>query len=184
MTCCMKKRLHDFLPELRDLYAIDDKGNVYSDNCGILKTRNKSGSEYQIANFMKNDGKVKTYRVHRLVMMAFRPIPNAEDMEVNHIDGNKRNNCLENLEWVTSSENQRHAYKLGLQKSQKGKTKRMRKVSDEDVINIRKLRMSGLSYNKISKIINTSPSNVARIVRGETRSSVSSTTIAKASTLK
>lgn len=49
----MKKRLHDFLPELRDLYAIDDKGNVYSDNCGILKTRNKSGSDYQIVNFMK-----------------------------------------------------------------------------------------------------------------------------------
>lgn len=117
-------------------------------------------------------------------MMAFRPIPNDKDMEVNHIDGNKKNNCLENLEWVTSSENQKHAYKLGFQKSQKGKTKMMRKVSDEDVINIRKLRASGLSYNKISKIINTSPSNVARIVRGETRSSVSSTTIAKASTLK
>lgn len=43
--------------------------------------------------------------MHRLVLLAFRPVKNSRELEVNHIDGNKINNCLENLEWCTSSEN-------------------------------------------------------------------------------
>lgn len=61
------------------------------------------------------DGKFKFIRTHRIVASTFcenyfnKP-------EVNHIDGNKLNNSADNLEWVTSSENQLHAYKTGLQK--------------------------------------------------------------------
>lgn len=101
----MERRLHDFIPYLRDLYTINDKGEVFSDNTGKMKTRNKGNTEYQIINLMKEDGKKKTFRLHRLVMMAFEPIDNCELMEVNHKDGNKKNNCLSNLEWCSSSEN-------------------------------------------------------------------------------
>jgi len=56
---------------------------------------------------------VKTFTIHRLMAHAF--IPNPENKaEVNHIDGNKTNNNLSNLEWVTKSENQQHAYDIGL----------------------------------------------------------------------
>lgn len=61
------------------------------------------------------EGKPKCIRTHRLVARAFCDNPENK-LEVNHKDGNKLNNCSDNLEWVTSSENQKHAYKMGLQK--------------------------------------------------------------------
>lgn len=61
------------------------------------------------------DGKRKNFFVHRLVAMAF--VEGFEEgLDVNHIDGNKLNNNFQNLEWVTSGENQKHAYRTGLKK--------------------------------------------------------------------
>lgn len=57
----------------------------------------------------------KTPALHRLVAEVFIPNP-LNKPQVNHIDGNKQNNCASNLEWVTQSENTIHAYKLVLQK--------------------------------------------------------------------
>lgn len=168
----MERRIHDFLPYIKDLYTITDEGKVYSDNTGRMKTRNRAGTEYQIINFMMVDGKKKCFRLHRLVMMAFRPIDHPEEWEVNHIDGNKKNNNLSNLEWCTSQENQRHAYKMGLQKSQKGKSKPIRRLNEEEVRTILHLRDKGYSYNKIARRVNTSPSNVAKIVKGKTWSNI------------
>lgn len=61
-----------------------------------------------------SDGRKNLY-VHRLVAEAF--IPKSDpNLEVNHIDGNKANNCMDNLEWVTRSENSKHAFRMGLKK--------------------------------------------------------------------
>jgi predicted XRE-type DNA-binding protein len=53
--------------------------------------------------------------------MTFKPISNPELYQCNHIDGNKSNNNIDNLEWCTCSENANHAFKIGLRKSLKGK---------------------------------------------------------------
>ena len=55
----------------------------------------------------------KTYALHRLIALTFIQNPNNKQ-QVNHIDGNKTNNCLDNLEWVTNEENQIHKFKIGL----------------------------------------------------------------------
>ncbi len=76
----------------------------------ILK--NRGGEHYQYITLCDN-GKYKKQYIHRLVAESF--IPNVDDKpEVNHIDGDKTNNNISNLEWNTISENRKHAFKTGL----------------------------------------------------------------------
>lgn len=85
---------------------------------GCLLKQNKDKYGYLQISLSVNGIKITT-RVHRIVANTFIPNPN-NLREVNHIDGNKSNNKIENLEWVTSSENQKHAIKLGLKQPKTG----------------------------------------------------------------
>lgn len=98
------------------LYKISNFGRVKSTvrNERILKARAHSGG-YLRVNLCK-DGKSKDAYIHRLVAQAFLDNP-YEKCDVNHKDGNKENNCVENLEWTTRSENQKHAFDTGLNSS-------------------------------------------------------------------
>lgn len=164
----MKRRIHNFLPIIKDLYTIDDNGNIYSDNIGKMKTRNKGNTDYQIINFMTVDGKKKTYRVHRLVMMAFQPIENPEKLEVNHKDGNKKNNALTNLEWCTSSENQLHAVRNGLQGIRSGEECNFSKLNKKDIREIFALREKGYTQREIAERFNCTRSNISCILNKKT----------------
>lgn len=98
-------------------YHISNMGKVKYNN-KILKTH-KSTGDYLYISVCKNN-KVKHIKVHRLVAQTF--IPNCDNKPfVNHIDGNKLNNCVDNLEWVTNKENISHAYKNGLMNKSKHK---------------------------------------------------------------
>ena len=90
------------------LYRISNKGRVYSKITNIImKPKIEKDGHYRIG--LRKDGKRKFYRINRLVAIAF--IPKEEGKEVvNHKDGNKINNNVENLEWCTISYNVKHAY--------------------------------------------------------------------------
>lgn len=94
-------------------YYVSDEGNIYScfnNKMRLLKPKITKIGYLQVClyNQMK---KRKYVSVHRLVAKAF--IPNPENNpQVNHRDGNKQNNAIANLEWVTSSENIVHSYKI------------------------------------------------------------------------
>ena len=133
-----------------------------------MKTRNKAGSEYQIINFSTIDGRKKTFRLHRLVMMAFNPIDNSENMQINHKDGNKKNNALSNLEWCTASENQIHAFKNGLQKPRRGSSSNFSKLKEEDIKRIFELRVKGLTHQAIAEKIGCTRSNISYILSNKT----------------
>lgn len=84
----------------------------------ILKPRSNKGG-YLYVNF-KIDGKNTNFAVHRIVANAFIPNPNGYT-EVNHKDYDRTNNCVDNLEWVTSSQNKQHAYLKEVNKNSRGK---------------------------------------------------------------
>jgi hypothetical protein len=97
------------------MYRIGTDGRIWSEARDIMLKSHINDRGYVNAYLSKN-GKVKTLRVHRLVAEAFIPNPDNKP-EVNHIDGNKLNNRVDNLEWVTRRENRQHAWDMGLDKN-------------------------------------------------------------------
>ena len=99
------------------LYEVSNHGNVRSlkratTSGKMIKPYVNTRNNYVYVCLSKNNIK-KQYRVHRLVMTAFSQ--EHRGMQINHIDGNKQNNNLNNLEWCTQSENMKHAYRTGLE---------------------------------------------------------------------
>lgn len=88
-------------------YQIDTNGVIYNKN-GSIKKYSLNPKGYCIVNFIVN-GKRKGFQVHRLVALQFIPNPNNLP-QVNHIDGNKQNNSVKNLEWCSREENMRHSF--------------------------------------------------------------------------
>lgn len=95
-----------------DLYEVSNLGNVRNKKTGIIKTASKDRDGY-FRVYLRESGKDKERFVHRLAAISFIENP-YEKPEVNHIDGNKQNNKLSNLEWVTGEENEKHAILNGL----------------------------------------------------------------------
>jgi hypothetical protein len=93
-------------------YSVTKEGTVINNKTNReLKPINGSDGYYYVG--LSNKSKVKRFAIHRIVASAF--LSNDENKrEVNHINGIKTDNRLENIEWVTPSENMKHAYKFGL----------------------------------------------------------------------
>lgn len=113
-------------------YAVSSYGRMYSKHAGRCLS----------IKSLDNDGYIKvaphghTKRLNRIVAQEFIPNPDSKTT-VNHIDGNKTNNRVDNLEWSTRSEQMIHAYKHGLKKPMRGSENTNAKLTDEQVKAIR-----------------------------------------------
>lgn len=94
-----------------DGFFADKDGNIY-DSAKEKRSTYTNGDGYITASVSLN-GKWQTFGVHRLVMLAYNPIENPEDFTVNHMDLDKKNNRLSNLEWLTTEWNNVHGAIFG-----------------------------------------------------------------------
>ncbi len=180
-----------------DNYEVSSTGQVRNKKTGrILKPRpTKKGKKgYLLVALFKN-GKRIDRLIHRLVLQAFVG-PCLTGLQSNHKDGDKKINHVYNLEWVTPSENQKHAYDTGLKSAPVGQNHHMygkkhkeesiekmrkskeglyvgekhplTKLSEKDVISIRKMVKEGIKQTEIAKLKDIKPSAVNKIVKRRT----------------
>lgn len=117
---------------------------------------------------LKNGVKSKQFFIHRLIASAFVPNPNNLDT-VNHIDGDKLNNSISNLEWCTLAENTKHAFKTGLNKPyQRSNIKGIQKHSKQ--VQCAKTGKVWPSIKAACIDLNTNPSSLKRILNGISKS--------------
>lgn len=148
----------------RGYLKISKEGTVFNTKTGnfIGRNRNKKGyigirwGDFQI-------------QAHRLIYLIFCG-EIGEGKEINHKDGNKQNNCIDNLEAVTPSENHKHAYRIGL-KSQEGEQNSIAVFTDEQVTNFRSQFKNGeTSILDIQKIVSAHWVTVYDMLKGKTYS--------------
>lgn len=119
---------------------------------------------YQVSLSINNNR--KRFMVHRLVAQAFC---NAviDKYYVNHIDGNYLNNVVDNLEWVSSIENARHAIVMGLHEIY-GEDSHFSKFTNSQADIIRRIKEKGISTKDLSNLLGVNKSCINRINNGET----------------
>lgn len=157
-------------------YQVSSYGRVRNKDKKILSQRN-SKDGYKRVQMAR-----KTKSVHRLVLEAFKPKPENKT-QCNHIDGNKQNNHIDNLEWVTDYENKLHYFKLKGFHHDPNKPKRKRynynrtgmyknnsggfKLTPNDVIRIRRLVANGVRMRKIAIHYGVSKPTICEISKGK-----------------
>jgi hypothetical protein len=161
------------------LYQVSDMGRVKSqpkqwiggkgairNHDGKILQSSFNGGYLQVV--LQNNGIKKTIKIHRLVAEAF--LPNLENkLEVNHIDTNKSNNKLDNLEWNTRNENMKHASINKCFGERRGEANNSNKVNVNQVIDIRfKYKTLNMSQKDIAKEYGVSSMAIFRIVNNKT----------------
>ena len=155
------------------LYQVSNMGEVKSLERTIIKSNGReqyiperilipglSIWGYLSVSLYKKESK-KTTKIHRLVAAAFLMV-SVSRLHVNHIDGNKLNNKVDNLEWCTPKENTAHAFKHKLRKAPRGEING--KLTEKEVIEIRALcSLDTLTHKEIASIYGIHKSYVSKL---------------------
>lgn len=165
-------------------YAVSSAGRVKSIDRVIINSigRTHTRREVILKQAMDRRGyfrvgitrgsRVKTVIVHREVLKSFSFIENYKEMTVNHINGEKCDNRVENLEWMTLRDNVLESYKTGQQdnplKKLTERNTKNRKLTDRQVRGIRTMYLSGNSIGQISRDYNSSKGSVWQLLNGRT----------------
>lgn len=153
-----------------NIYEVSNKGNVK-----LLRSNKITKGSINNYGYKFITGKFNKYRttllVHRLVANAFIPNPNNLPY-INHKDGNKENNNVENLEWCTHSENMKHAVKIGLVTNctKKGEQHNASKLTNRQVLSIRedyKNKVGSMRY--LANKYKCSVGSISDIINNKTR---------------
>jgi hypothetical protein len=156
-------------------YEVSNLGRVKSHRRVRVHRKNKpkiltsfpNAQGYRYVTFGINGKRIIKY-IHTMVLVAFSgPCP--PGYEGNHDDGDKSNNCLSNLEWVTPSENVRHAYKTGLKRGVFGSKNHLSKLTECEVILLKRMINVGIKGIILSKLFNMSRAQISRIKNGKNR---------------
>lgn len=145
-------------------YWVTEDGKVFNKTSGKWLVGDFSSSYHRYT--LKTDcGSLKVL-AHRLVLKTFNPIENMDNLEVNHIDGNKLNNLVSNLEWVTRKENMIHAKENGLLIKTLEQKIKMRSLTEEDADEIIQLLLENkLSIPQIAAQYGVHKETISRINR-------------------
>ena len=163
------------IPKFENEYAVSNTGIIksiyrlvksgtsnYKPVKEKIKTQQLSANGYLSVNlFIKQ--KATKMLIHRAVALAFIPNPKNKP-QVNHIDGNKLNNNVSNLEWSTGSENMIHAYKNNLQSPLRGELASNSKLTENEVLKIRELYKNGTIQKDIAIMFNIDRRLIGKIV--------------------
>lgn len=165
------------IPTYEGLYEISNLGRVRSlpreettegrHRVAVVRKRKGSllslrGGRYKTVVLYKN-GRGRQFTVHRIVALVFLGHPPEDLSEVNHIDEDKHNNCVWNLEWSTRKENALHS-----SHKQRGEKCSKAKLTEKQVLEIKDLLAEGILFqNEIAEMYNVSPHAVFRIKAGD-----------------
>ena len=146
-------------------YQVSDLGNVRNKKTGLLLRPfyNKKGYEYVYLSY-SHKGRVKWY-VHRLVGFHFIPNPDRKP-QINHKDGNVHNNNVDNLEWCTNEENQRHAVLHNLH--YQGESHKDHKFREENITLLPRLCAIGFTVTQLNRLTGVACVNIDKIIKGKT----------------
>lgn len=134
------------------LYSIEPDGRVYSHSVNKYMVTKLDKDGYEAISLRNNTGGYSKFGIHRLLIITYCPIENTEEMTVNHIDGNKKNNTLENLEWVTASENTRLAHETKLNNSV-GENHGRAKLTEEQAKQVIDFAKQGMTLREVQQEI-------------------------------
>lgn len=146
-------------------YLVYPNGKIWSNYKHDFLVPQDNGTGYMKV-LLQIKGKPKNIYVHRLIALLFIPNPSCFS-EINHIDGNKKNNTIDNLEWCTEAENKRHAVKTGL--TLKGERNHEHKLTEEQVKTIRSEYVRGSkdkNQRALAKKYNVSQTAIRYILNG------------------